>query len=181
MVNTDGISIALIRTSTILGINFKRLNFYLEDTLMKSSNPANLEYQDNIQLSSRIERRRTLRYSPLTIVTVSFYNNGNLYHGKINDITKSGMGIQIAQSADGQQNKTPGLEIRQTIECYILNRYGRSKCRGIIQWMGRQNQKLSWGISFIELSKYMKDPFRLLINEVCQERLTLPVTGMAIY
>jgi len=149
---------------------------------MNSSNStSNLEYQDAIQLTSQFERRRTLRFSPHNIVTVSFYNNGDLYHGKINNLTKSGMGVQLAQSAVGQQDKIPDLVIRQTMECYILNTFGRSKCRGIIHWIGRQNRKLSWGISFIELSKYMKDPFRLLINEVCQKGLTLPVTGMAIY
>ena len=145
---------------------------------MSSPNPVTTEIYKPEKTDSRSERRRESRYPLHTLINTSFYNKGNLFHGKIGDLSPCGVCIHLLSD---KSEKTPELAIQQTIECYILNRYGRSKYRGTIRWVNRKNMHLYWGISFIELSSHRKDPFRQLIAEICREKRTYPVTGMAVY
>ena len=151
---------------------------------MNDSNQTNIldfkEYKNPAYERSYVEQRQALRY-PLNeniAIPVSFYNNGGLYRGIINNLSVGGACIELAAEPS---EESPELSIGRTMECYLLYRYGRSKCRGMIRWVKRNTDRFTWGITFVELSYHIKDPFRILINDVCYGGVFMPVTGMAVY
>jgi hypothetical protein len=124
------------------------------------------------------EQRREPRHRLFDTVNVAFYNNGKLYRGYIADISACGARLELpATTPDG----IPDLSRGRKMECYLLNRYGRSKCRGTIQWVRNDGTVLQWGISFVEVSSEKDDPLRIIIDQPLHVRNAAPSIGIAIY
>lgn len=127
---------------------------------------------------AHIEQRREPRHRLYGVVNIAFYNHGKLYRGYMADLSVGGARILLPA---GFPDDIPDLSTGRRMECYILNRYGSSKCRGTVRWMRYDGSLLLWGISFLEVSAEKEDPFRMTINDVCRQHEFVPVTGMAIY
>ena len=124
------------------------------------------------------EQRREVRHQLYNAVNVAFYNIGRLYRGYMVDLSAGGARMLLPVDVP---NGIPDLSKNRKMECYLLNRYGSSKCRGTIQWIQNDGYLLKWGISFIEVSADKNDPLRKIIGETFRAPVVLPVTGMAIY
>lgn len=112
----------------------------------------------------RLERRAENRQRVQSPIHVAFYNKGNLYRGNIINLSSEGATLMFIAEPSGTM---PALLQGRDMECYILSRKGRSKCRGRVQWKQQNSNRLVWGISFTELSHDKDDPLRLLIDEAC--------------
>jgi hypothetical protein len=124
------------------------------------------------------EQRYETRHRLSNAMHVAFYNNSKLYRGYATDLSIGGARLRLpVDTPDG----IPDFSRGRKMECYLLNRYGNSKCRGTIQWMLYDGTMLQWGISFIELSIDKDDPLRRIIDEVCLSEEFAPVIETAIY
>lgn len=129
-------------------------------------------------VSPKIEQRSEKRHTVDEWVSIAFYNGGALFRGSIMNLSSTG--ACLLSLIDGSE-KTPDLYKGRTIECYILTRKGRSKCRGVVHWTGKESSYLMWGISFMELSSLQNDPLRILIEDVCNQEYCTPITASARY
>jgi hypothetical protein len=142
---------------------------------------ARYEYDDSILPETGevfTEQRREPRHKLYNAVNVAFYNIGRLYRGYMVDLSAGGARLLLPVDLP---MGIPDLSRSRKMECYLLNRYGSSKCRGTIQWIQNDGYLLKWGISFIEVSTDKDDPLRKIIGETFSTPVVVPVTGMAIY
>ncbi|MBN1578169.1 MAG: PilZ domain-containing protein [Chitinispirillaceae bacterium] len=130
-------------------------------------------------VSTRTERRRAWRQTLQIAADMSFYNKGALYRASLVDLSSGGARLQF--SLGGTADTMPTLHRGRKMECYISTPEGRTKCRGTVQWTCRTDDRMLWGISFIELSPDGNDPLRNAIADVYRYRGAAPVTGMAQY
>jgi hypothetical protein len=111
------------------------------------------------------ERRRERRQSIRETVETSFYNNRELFHASLVDLSSGGASMHLdIRSAEN----VPELYTGRNMECYFSTPNGRSKCRGTVRWVQKNSYGLTWGLSFIELSPDGEDPLRAVITEVGQ-------------
>lgn len=125
----------------------------------------------------RIERRNEPRHRLREKTSASFYNNCELYNAALVDLSAGGARFILNTRIQG---KIPDLSKGRTMECYIGTWNGRSKCRGTVQWTHRSDGRLTWGISFIELSNDTNDPLQATIAQTGGGNRGLPTTGMAL-
>lgn len=75
-------------------------------------------------------QRQEQRHWLYSAIIVTFYNHGKLFRCYVADLSSGGARIVLPIGI-------PFLSIGRKMECYLLNRYGSSKCRGTIQLMQR--------------------------------------------
>jgi hypothetical protein len=121
------------------------------------------------------ERRAEQRCRIGNKVIIAFYNNGKLYRGALVNLTTDGACFLLTTQSAAE---LPVLSKGRNMECYVTFPYGRSKCRGTVQWKRQNGCTLLWGLSFFELSPDKKDPFRITISECCC-RKRIPISGMS--
>ncbi|MBN1761119.1 MAG: PilZ domain-containing protein [Chitinispirillaceae bacterium] len=111
------------------------------------------------------KNRRTVKRVPLRkALETSFYNGGHFHYATMVDISANGARFSICM---GLQEKLPSVAEGRMMEYYVTTSQGRSKCRGLVQWVHRDGRYMNWGITFRELSPYAEDALRKEIALTC--------------
>jgi len=124
------------------------------------------------------EKRMERRFEIFSSLPVAFYNNGNLFEGRVINLSGGGACLELSVTSSEVQ---PSLSINRTMECYVMTPTGPSKFRGRIQWHHASATRSRWGVSFIELSSWQEDPLRKIIHRPSAAKRSLPAVGMALY
>lgn len=94
------------------------------------------------------------------IKAVTFYREAILHRATLVDLWEEGA---LLKTEDGP---LPKVCEGKTGEYYLVTKYGKTKCRGIIKKVSQMESAFCWEIEFTEISPFKEDPLRRIIEEI---------------